>query len=267
MHQRPTVTVTFLDLPRELRQRIARYLHVTDRFRLNRALSPRERDPVSELDRQLAVVWRLFTQPGLLPPERVLPRALVRFLQEHAADPTVARILLTHALELPPTRVSRSDAFVDKFKRGVATPADVAALTDAEIDNYEFVTALIQSVEHGVTPAHIEFVMRDARLLHAVERIPNKWLAGYLVQDAFNLRCPSAATLDYLCAHRDDNAFVRRGIEVMRTKACLLAHGAEAVTCVLERFGLTDDAKRAILADAIQAFNVDVIILMVNALA
>lgn len=259
----------YQDLPAEVRLQVYKRLHVADRVRLNLALPPGDRVEQSEsagVDRRLALLWRAYRHLGGAPPK---PQSkLMQFMKENADDPTVARIVRDHGIDL--AACVRLDAFVARCVEQTATARDVGALSDADIDSLAFMAAIDGVVQsRAMSPMLYDLFVRDVRIRDALDRhrYHNNIANGSFVFDALNYF--NVPLLEHYLALRHADDVVRAGFEYACVPRCVkyLVHNAPRVDFMLKRLALSSEAKAAMLSAALENLDVDIVAMLVAAVA
>lgn len=263
--------ISFSDIPLELRRIVNDRLHVVDRFNLNRALPRDQRikrsDAEKKKDRQVAILWRLHQRGRLVAP---LPIKVMHAMQEHAADSTIATIAADLGVTVCSDTTHAWDAFMAACMNGTVTLDDVARLSDAEVLSPKFAGEMGHVLSLHMSIPLYESVVLDRR----IQRARLFTYSSSFVFDAISRL--NFAFVEYMCARELHDPIAREALEYVRksTIATILIRydvgGTKKTSAIiakfmLERLNLPEHTKSALLTEAINCMNEDIIVMMVDA--
>jgi hypothetical protein len=258
---------TLTALPEELLDDIYNKLHVLDRFRFNHALGKKHHIHHTTMtdkhkDRKLAMASIMFKNKMV--DIKKLPVRLLDFLSENRDDPTVRTILKENNLvieEAEPDTDGYIQALVEKMNAKKVSIEDFLAIPDESLNNdsiYNGCADVFECVAQNNSISLFELVMSEPRLYDKINTTNRP--AERFIFSLINYR--SIKLLKFVLEH--DYPFVNIGFKYVKSPviAKILGNTPEKVDMILKYVGLDQEAKLAIYKQAIDKFNIDMILKM-----
>lgn len=258
--------VSLTDIPDDLRELIYDKLHVLDRYNFNLALGKKYNIPCTSStdkhkDRKLAMATLMFKKKMV--DKNKLPFRLLRFLSENRDEPTVKSILSENQLVLEDAQPSSGTylkGILEKMSHGKILLEDLQAIPDEYFDDTIFSSFwdIFDCIARKNSIKLLELVLSEARfglILKTTKRPAERLMFGLINYGSTKL-------LSYILEKRFP--FVETGVDYVRqpTTAKILGYTPEKVDMLLEYIGLDMDAKHAIYKQAIDNFDIDLILKM-----